>query len=188
YRLSFGRDVELVCIDTSQDEENEDVHRYFQDSEHRAWLEHVFQRPDVKWRIPFSHHPCFCAGPAHHDDEEMIRDLVPLFQRGGVRLALAGHEHNFQISEVDDVTYVVSGAGGKVREEVPERLADAGTIAWTGQSHLLHVNVEGQEISLTPFAALDGDGRPHRMTALNRDNEVVYPPFALSAKDSTRGV
>ena len=46
---------------------------------------------------------------------------------------LAGHEHNFQINEVDGRTYVVSGAGGKVREEVPDGFAEAGTTAWAAR-------------------------------------------------------
>jgi len=50
----------------------------------------------------------------------MLGSLVPLFDRGGVRLALAGHEHNFQLTEVGGRTYVVPGAGGKLREGVPK--------------------------------------------------------------------
>ncbi len=183
YQLRFGRDLELVCLDTSQDEEIEDVHRYFQDPEHRAWLENVFAHDDVRWRIPFSHHPCYCAGPSHENDKEMIRDLVPLFDQGGVRLALAGHEHNFQVSEIDGRVYVVSGAGGKVREEVPEQASEAGTKAWTGQSHLLVADVDTEQIALTPMSGLLESGEPHLMTALSPDNDVVYPPFMVRLGD-----
>ena len=179
YRLRFGRDVEFVCLDTSQDEENKEVHRYFQDPAHRSWLEDAFAEADVRWRIPFSHHPCYCAGPSHENDKEMIRDLVPLFDQGGVQLALAGHEHNFQVSEVDGRIYVVSGAGGKIREEVPEQVSEAGTRAWTGQSHLLVAEVDAERIALTPMSGLLDSGEPHVMTSLNPDNEVVYPPFVI---------
>ena len=184
YRLRFGRDIEFVCLDTSQDEENEDVHRYFQDPVHRAWLDDVFSAADVRWRIPFSHHPCYCAGPSHENDKEMIRDLVPLFDQGGVRLALAGHEHNFQVNEVGGRMYVVSGAGGKVREEVPEQVHEAGTQAWTGQSHLLLAEVDAEQIALTPMSGLLNSGQPHLMTALGPDNAIVYPPFVVRAGDS----
>ena len=181
YRLRYGRDVELVAIDTSMDGDNEDVHRHFQAPNHREWLEDVFSTDDVRWRIPFSHHPAYCAGPKHPNDEEICEDLTPLFATGGVRLVLAGHEHNFQISEVDGRTYVVSGAGGQIREEFPQDLEKARTTAWSGQAHLLLVEIDGQEARLTPISGLLPDGTPHLMTAMSPRHEIVRPPFVVTA-------
>jgi 3',5'-cyclic AMP phosphodiesterase CpdA len=179
YGLRFGRDLELVCVDTSHDTGLPNFHRFFQAPEQRAWLGRTFARADVRWRIPFSHHPAFCAGPSHRDDDEMIHDLLPYFAEGGVRLVLAGHEHNFQVTEVDGRTFVVSGAGGKIREEVPERLEDAGPTVWAGQAHLLLVEVEGDLARLTPLSGLLPDGRPHVMTALTARNEIRRPPYLV---------
>ena len=64
----------------------------------------------------------YCAGPEHHNDADM-QILLPLFDRAGVRLVFTGHEHNFQLNEMDGRTYIVSGAGAKVREERPDGLA-----------------------------------------------------------------
>jgi tartrate-resistant acid phosphatase type 5 len=180
YRLRYGRDVELVAIDTSLDSGSEEVHRHFQAGHHREWLEEVFSTDDVRWRIPFSHHPAYCAGPKHPNDEEVCEDLTPLFATGGVRLVLAGHEHNFQISEVDGRTYVVSGAGGQIREESPEEFEQAGTTAWSGQSHLLLVEIEGEEARLTPISGLLPDGTPHLMTAISPQGRIVRPPFLVT--------
>jgi tartrate-resistant acid phosphatase type 5 len=180
YRVRFGRDVELVAIDTSLDSGNDDVHRHFQAPHHRQWLDEVFSTDDVRWRIPFSHHPAFCAGPKHLNDDEICEDLTPLFASGGVRLVLAGHEHNFQISEVDQRTYVVSGAGGQVREDFPDDFDQAGTTAWSGQSHLLLVEIDGEEARLTPISGLLRDGTPHLMTALSPQGRVVRPPFVVT--------
>ncbi len=180
YRLRYGRDVELVAIDTSVDSGNDEVHRHFQAAHHRAWLEEVFSTSDVRWRIPFSHHPAYCAGPKHANDEEICADLTPLFTAGGVRLVLAGHEHNFQVSEVDGRTYVISGAGGKIREDSPEGFEQAGTTAWSGQSHLLLVEIDGQEARLTPISGLLPDGTPHLMTAMNPQEQIVRPPFVVT--------
>jgi tartrate-resistant acid phosphatase type 5 len=182
YRLRYGRDLELVCIDTSLDSADEGVHRFFQAPHHLHWLGEVFGDADVRWRIPFSHHPVYCAGPSHHNDTEMIQTLVPLFDRGGVRLVLAGHEHNFQVSEVTGRTYVVSGAGDKLREDVPEGFDDAGTTAWAAQAHLLLVEVDGPEARFTPFSGLLPDGGLHPMTALTRHNDVLDPPFVVSSQ------
>ncbi len=182
YRLDYGRDLELICIDTSQDSEDPEYHRFFQVPDHQQWLDDALAAGDPAWRIPFSHHPVFCAGPSHENDPEMLETLLPLFERAGVRLALAGHEHNFQVSEVDGRTFVVSGAAGKLREEIPEGFDDAHTIAWATQAHLLLVEIDGDEAQLTPVSGLLPDGSLHLMTALTKDNRVVRPPIVVGGR------
>ncbi len=179
YTVKYGRDVELVCIDSSQAVPEEHVHRFFQDPRHHDWLRNVFAQPSVRWRIPFSHHPVYCAGPSHSNDAEMLETLVPLFDRGGVRLVLAGHEHNFQLSEVNGRTFVVSGAGGNLREEQPAKFAEAHTQAWTGQAHLLLVELSDSQATLTPVSGLMPDGSLHLMTAITPDNQIASPPFVV---------
>lgn len=180
YRLRYGRDLELICIDTSQDDADDEIHRFFQDPRHEQWLRETLQA-DVRWQIPFSHHPAYCAGPKHGNDEEMIAAVVPLLEEAGVRLALAGHEHNFQIAEVNGCTYVVSGAGGKVREDPPDQFDAAGTTVWGAQAHLLLVEVDGDDVGMTPVSGLLPDGRPHLMTGLSPANEQRMPPFLVSS-------
>ena len=47
----------------------------------------------------------------------MRRRWSPLFEAAGVRLVLAGHDHDYQRSlPQNDITYVVSGAGAKLRK------------------------------------------------------------------------
>lgn len=181
YRVRYGRDVELVAVDTSVDSSGEDgAHRHFQAPHHREWLEEVFSTDDVRWRIPFSHHPAYCAGPKHHNDEAICADLIPLFATGGVRLVLAGHEHNFQIGEVGGRAYVISGAGGELREDLPGGFTEAGTTAWSGQCHLLLIEIEGEEGRLTPISGLLPDGTAHLMTAMSPGGQVLRPPFLLT--------
>lgn len=178
YTVRFGRDLELVGIDTSQDPE-EDVSRHFLAERQRTWLGRVFAGPDVRWRVPLSHHPVYCAGPHHEDDADMVDALVPLFDRADVRLVLAGHEHNFQIGRVGERTYVVSGSGGKVREEAPSRLGEPGAEAWAAHAHLLVVDVDGDHADLTPVSGLLADGSPHLLTAQDARHRVVRPPFRV---------
>ena len=180
YSVRIGRDLELVCFDTSEYPE-EDVHRHFQGPEQQQWLADRFAEPGVRWRIPFSHHPAYSAGPHHGDDEEIIESLLPLFDKADVRLVLAGHEHNFQIGQVDQRTYVVSGAGGKIREEQPEHLGRTGVDAWAASSHLLLVEVTEQEALLTPVAGVLDSGELHLMTALTAKGEIRRPPFVVDA-------
>lgn len=179
YTVAYGRDLQLVCIDTSQDADDERAHRYFQAPEQSRWLADAFSGRDVRWRIPFSHHPMYCAGPSHEDDAEAIDALLPLYDNADVRLVLAGHEHNFQIGTHGGRTYVISGSGGKVREERPARLGQPGVQAWAAHSHLLVVEIDGERASLTPVTGLLADGSPHLMTAQTRDRALLEPPFVV---------
>jgi hypothetical protein len=180
YRLRYGRDLELVCIDTSHDNEDQGIDRYFQAPEHQAWLNETFGPRGVRWLIPFSHHSMYCAGPEHHNDADM-QALLPLFDRAGVRLVLAGHEHNFQLNEVDGRTFIVSGAGAKLREELPDGFADAGTKGWCAQAHLLLVDVRGDTVAVTPVSALRPDRSLHVMSVVSPRNDILDPPFVCRA-------
>jgi tartrate-resistant acid phosphatase type 5 len=172
--------VEFVCIDTSLAFELS-VEHYFQDPKHCEWLDEAL--PEAAggplWRIPFSHHPTYCAGPHHPNTQDMLDDLVPRFRRSGVRVAFAGHEHNFQLSRAGGIDYFLTGAGGKLREEPPTGFSEAHTVAWSAQSHLLHVRIDSARMTVTPYAGLTPDGRPHPMTALDRRNGVVEVPFQV---------
>jgi tartrate-resistant acid phosphatase type 5 len=53
-------------------------------------------------------------------------------------------------------------------------------VAWSAQSHLLHVRVDGDTMRVTPYAGLTPDGRPHPMTALDSRNGVVEVPFEVT--------
>ena len=74
------------------------------------------------------HHPPLSCG-SHGDSTEALAEWVPLFD-DDVLLVLGGHEHNYQRFESDDITYVVSGGGGRSLTELadcsddhPERIA-----------------------------------------------------------------
>jgi predicted phosphodiesterase len=182
YRFRHGADVQFVCVDTSLAGQDDPERRFFQDPRHLRWLEETFDGGGPVWRIPFSHHPAYCAGPQHGNDAEILEVLDPLFARGGVRLVLAGHEHNFQISRAGGRAYVLSGAGGQVREQLPEAFGEAFTQAWSGQAHVLLVELDRDEARLTPVSGLRADGSPHLMTALTPANEVLRPPFVVRAR------
>lgn len=81
----------------------------------RSWLEATLAEHDSAWVIVAMHHPAFSAG-FHGSDESVQEAWVPLFERYGVDLVLAGHDHDYQRSEpINGVTYLVSGGGAKIR-------------------------------------------------------------------------
>jgi tartrate-resistant acid phosphatase type 5 len=146
YRFRYGSNIEFVCLDTSK-EGFFRGHRLFEFPKHREFVEAAFPTgsgaPD--WRIPFSHHPPFSAGPHHHNTKEMA-ELIPLFHRAGVRVMLSGHEHNFQHSRVGGIDYFVTGAGGKARSGIPDRFEAAGTQSWSPSCHFLLARVAGRRM------------------------------------------
>jgi hypothetical protein len=160
YRFRYGRHVEFVCIDTSR-QSLLFGDRFFRHRNHAPFLEAAFPAvpaPDApRWRIPFSHHPPYCAGPMHGNSRSSLETLVPLYRRAGVRLVLSGHEHNFQHSRADGIDYFVTGGGGKVRTAPPKGFEAAHTVSWAPACHFLLVKVKGGAAEVTPIG---GDGRP----------------------------
>jgi tartrate-resistant acid phosphatase type 5 len=159
YRLKIGSLLELICIDTSIANEP-DVEHYFDDPEHARWVRDALaaEGTGARWRIPFSHHPPFCAGPEHGPTPGMVERLVPLFEQAGVRIVLSGHEHNFQRSVVNGIDYLVSGAGGKLRPKPPATFDVAGTREWAAEGHFLVVEAEEDRLTIHPVRAVGGDG------------------------------
>ena len=182
YRFSFGRLMEFVCIDTSETTEAYSADRYFDDERHEPFLDDSFD-PDRgdrgRWIVPFSHHPPYCAGPKHDNDHDQLRTLVPRYRKAGVQVVLAGHEHNFQHSFHDDVHFLVCGASGKLRPERPDRFADAETVSWAAEPHLLLVDVDADRMSLLPVADLDDDGRPVPIDARGPDGSPEDLPIVI---------
>ena len=152
--------MELVCIDTSR-RSLLFGDRFFRHPNHAPFLEAAFAAAPAadapRWRIPFSHHPPYCAGPMHGNSKSSLETLVPLYRRAGVRLVLSGHEHNFQHSRADGIDYFVTGGGGKVRTKPPRDFEAAHTVSWAAACHFLLVKVEGGKAEVTPIG---GDGQP----------------------------
>jgi hypothetical protein len=93
YRFDYSQAVQFVCIDTSQADRDLGVERFFQHGAHRRFVEEALGAGGSArtcWRIPFCHHPPFCAGPEHGNDQAMLHTLVPCFEQHGVRLVLGG--------------------------------------------------------------------------------------------------
>ena len=181
YRLRVGATVELICLDTSIASDL-DVEHYFDDPSHMAWIRDSLARSDGgerPWRIPFSHHPPFCAGPEHPCTEGMVKRLVPLFERAGVRLVLSGHEHNFQHSLVNGVHYIVTGAAGKLRTESPRDFGRAGTRAWAAAGHLLLVDVDDSRIVVHPVSDVGSDGSLAPLELRDPVGRPVQPPIEI---------
>jgi tartrate-resistant acid phosphatase type 5 len=155
YRVRYSGDIELICLDTSK-ETWFTRGRLFDHPEHQAFLDETFKIADddhVKWRIPFCHHPPYCAGPRHHNTRDMFR-LVERFRASRVRAMFCGHEHNFQHSQADGIDYFITGAGGKLRRGRPNAFEQAHTVSWSDTPHFLLVRIEGNRMNVRAIGEL----------------------------------
>jgi tartrate-resistant acid phosphatase type 5 len=180
YRVAVGRDIELICLDTSK-ENFFSRGRLFEHPEHQAFIEdslHVAEEAGVLWRIPFCHHPPFSAGPRHHNTDDM-HPLMQRFRAAGVRVMFNGHEHNFQHSHVDGIDYFVSGAAGKLRRGRPNAFEAARTISWSDTPHFLLVTVDGRRMTVRPFGELV-DGKLSEIPRRSPVDEFVSGPITIS--------
>ena len=80
----------------------------------RRWLRRALKaREGDRWTIVVFHHPVFSAGTGHGSTPGFRPRLPRMFQRKGVDLALAGHDHVYFVSKrIRGVRYVVTGGGG----------------------------------------------------------------------------
>jgi hypothetical protein len=167
YRFRYGRDVEFICLDTSK-ENIFHGKRLFEYPKHWEWIEQTFQpAPEVRWRLPFCHHPPFSGGPQHYNTDGMER-LLPLFARGGVRAMFSGHEHNFQHAHHAGIDYFVTGAGSKLRKGAPDALDEGQTVSWSDHAHFLLVTIEDRALRVRAIGELT-DAGVHDLPRLTRD-------------------
>jgi hypothetical protein len=172
-----------VCIDTTWGED--EGHHYFADDAHQDWLDETFpadgERGRPRWQVPFCHHPAWCAGPHHEGMVDQLEPLVSRYRRAGVRLTLAGHEHNFQHGRNDGLHHVVAGAGGKLDTRRPTRWKEAGTLAWAGVPHCLLLEADRDRLAVTPFGGTDEDGAPAPLVATDVNGRAVDAAFVIEA-------
>jgi hypothetical protein len=183
YRFHYGSDIEFICVDTSR-QSLLFGERFFEHQNHASFLDAAF--PDAgqaaanPWRIPFTHHPAFCAGPRHSNSKSMIKHLVPLFKRSGVRAVFSGHEHNYQHSRVEGINYFITGAGGKVRLDPPDDFSDAHTTCWAAAGNFLVVDVTAGQMTVTPMGALDQSGELAELATFDPAGGPVAAPITIS--------
>ena len=178
YRFRYGRDVEFICLDTSK-EGFFCGKRLFEYPKHWEWIEQTFQpTPDVRWRLPFCHHPPFSAGPKHHNTDGMER-LLPLFARGGARAMFSGHEHNFQHASHEGIDYFVTGAGSKLRKGAPDQFDAGHTLSWSDHAHFLLVTITGTTMRVRAIGEL-GDAGVQDLPRLSRTGQPVIGEIVVT--------
>ncbi len=130
--LDDGTEVLFVFIDTTPLAYPEDYKRRFSDTgvwnpeQQLKWIEQTLAASDAPWKIVVGHHPIYVGSIRYSDNLRLVESLVPIFERTGVQMYVAGHDHNLQHHrpEGSPIDYFVSGAGSLTREviETPNTL------------------------------------------------------------------
>jgi predicted phosphodiesterase len=114
-------------------------------------------RPDVKHCIVYAHFPPYSCS-AHGADANVLEfraAVVPLFEKYDIDLSLAGHDHGYQRSVVNGITYVVAGC------------ASSRTYSCNPQSWTLKCE------KTTNFANIAIDGEAMRVEARRPDRSLI---------------
>lgn len=147
------------------------------DSPQYEWLEHDLATSDARWKVVFFHLPPYSSGPHGQDPyvSPLRETLPPLFARHGVDLVFNGHDHDYERSLVDGVTYVVAGAGGA---PLYTRQHDNPYSAYfTSTHHAVSVTVAGEVLSAL---GVRPDGRPFDPFTLTQPANTAYRPVVGS--------
>ena len=100
------------------------------------WLRTELEKSSVPWKVVFAHHPIYSSG-WHGSNDDLKRDLSPLFEEYGVQLYVNGHDHNYERTEpINGTTYITSGNGAKLRR--------VGSSSWTAYA--------GSRLGFTTFS------------------------------------
>ena len=127
-----GLDTEFTFLDPARQ------------AEQLRWLAADLTSTTQPWRVVFLHRAPYSSGGEHGSSPDVRAAFGPVFERYGVDLVLAGHEHNYErtvpIRESTTTTdravpYVVTGAGGAP-------LYASGTSSWTAFSAARHEYVK----------------------------------------------
>jgi predicted phosphodiesterase len=77
------------------------------------WLEKDLAQTAAPHIVVLLHRPVY--GTGHHAPEDtkvLAPALTPFFKKHGVGTVFSGHDHLYERSQVDGITYVVTGGGG----------------------------------------------------------------------------
>jgi predicted phosphodiesterase len=105
YSVNIGG-IHFIAIDNTSD--------FYIGSEQYLWLEQDLQQvpADIKFRVVVMHYPAYTTGPHRGQCKKLQQTLVPLFEKYGVDIVFAGHNHGYERSFVKNVFYITSAGGG----------------------------------------------------------------------------
>jgi len=88
----------------------------YMDPKQLSWLEKELSSSKSDWKICYFHHPLYSSAAFHGSSTELRGILEPLFQKYGVQVVFAGHEHIYErVKPQKGIVYFTEGASGQLR-------------------------------------------------------------------------
>ncbi len=113
-----------------------------------TWLETDLANTDRPWKFVFFHVPPYSSGWHGSFDADIANiraTLPPLFEQYGVNVVFNGHDHDYERSVVNGVTYIVTGGGGAPLR--PQVSTNSWTQYFTSTLHFVKISINGNSLS-----------------------------------------
>jgi len=117
------------------------------------WLANDLATTRKFWKFVILHQPAWSAGGYHGNEVETQRYLCPIYEKYGVALVQAGHNHFYSRCVVNGVQHITTGGGGApLYDPVP----GAKNVVMTDKSlHFMKYEIAGRRMTVT---AIRSDG------------------------------
>lgn len=123
------------------------------DDAQAAWLDRDLAATRQPWRVAVMHKPAYSSG--HHGSDRKVRAiLVPVLERHGAQLLLAGHDHDYErTNAINGMVHIVTGGGGRGTR----RMGRSDFTAFgTRVAHFVYITADAEQLTLQ---AIDATGQ-----------------------------
>lgn len=105
YSVNFNK-IHFIVLNSNKD--------LGANSEQYKWLENDLSNvgKDIKFKVAVFHHPPYSTGKHDEDELGLRKSVVPLFEKYKVGAVFNGHDHSYERTEVNGISYFVVGGGG----------------------------------------------------------------------------
>ena len=143
YAFDYGN-ARFVCLQV------DGIADFGPGSEQYTWLEETLAANTQPWLFVYFHIPPYSS--VQDNFEHYVRQtLTPLFEQHGVDVVFNGHRHNYERSEVNGVTYVVTGGGGAPLHAIQGR--EPAQVAFAVAYHFVLLEVSGNHLEATVISS-----------------------------------
>jgi hypothetical protein len=88
----------------------------YMDPPELEWLTTQLSQSGSAWNICYFHHPLYTHARFHGADVDLRTRIEPIFEKSGVNVVLAGHQHVYErIKPQNGIYYFVLGNSGELR-------------------------------------------------------------------------
>jgi hypothetical protein len=107
------------------------------------WLVSDLAGTSKPWKFVFFHIPPYSSG-GHGSDLNVRQVLCPLFEQYGVTIVFNGHDHGYERSVANGVTYIVTGGGGAPL--YPKANDNPASVYFASVHHFVRITISGDTL------------------------------------------